>query len=569
MYLCDISTKPSTDQSNTLLSASETVASVCSLVLSDSSTFLKFWLTDRCREHLISALPKQDLANLRLVCHDFSARAAPTLFQDMRITFRSGVLTRPARLAALDRLGHHVKHLTFSIPHNTESSLPPLIHPETGEEVNFTYTPQTYAPNTHQAKYGDEDITELLAHQYPPLFHAATNVPAFIRALSCFVHLKHLEVSCPGSEAYSVHQSRRSTVDFALISIRIAIEKNCMNALDTLTLSPIHPEGLFSLSPLSSCGTTPASVKRWASIKHLLISTPASPPWQSPQGEQPRYASKHLTSYLSTFQPTLQTLSFAWLGASKGLLPFHNPTSPSTTQHRSPAHHYSPAHHRNRNPSTDGTLHFPQITTLSITNAQTKASSLRALAIHHSPTLQTLELTNVELTSGTWEEAFAPLLKTKTKTKTNNNPNSPPRKRRTARDAVPTPVEETADIPIMFAPTTPPPPPPPKKSSPNSSPCSSRSQQPRPRLHNVHPSQRSQYALSSSGSPATAQERVARVHVPPRRQAVPPPVAATLISVAGPTTTTTTTIATTTAQKGKKGGIFGRVARGVKRRFGG
>jgi hypothetical protein len=210
-------------------------------VLSDSSTFLKFWLTDRCREHLISALPKQDLANLRLVCHDFSARAAPTLFEDLQITFRPGVLTRPARLAALDRLGHHVKHLTFSIPHTTESSLPPLIHPETGEEVNFTYTPQTDASNARQAKYGDEDITELLAHQYPPLFHAATNVPAFIRALSCFVHLKHLEVSCPGSEASLVHQSRRSTVDFALISLRIAMERSYMNALDTLTLSPIHP----------------------------------------------------------------------------------------------------------------------------------------------------------------------------------------------------------------------------------------------------------------------------------------------------------------------------------------
>jgi hypothetical protein len=527
-------------------------------VLSDSSTFLKFWLTDRCREHLISALPKQDLANLRLVCHDFSARAAPTLFEDLQITFRPGVLTRPARLAALDRLGHHVKHLTFSIPHAAESSLPPLIHPETGEEVNFTYTPQTDASNARQAKYGDEDITELLAHQYPPLFHAATNVPAFIRALSCFVHLKHLEISCPGSKASLVHQSRRSTVDFALISLRIAIERSYMNALDTLTLSPIHPAGLFSLSPLSSCGATPASAKRWAGIKHLSISTPTSPPSQSPHAEQQKDASKHLTSYLSIFQPTLHTLDFTWLGA-KGPLPFQKPASPSSPHHHSPAHHHhhSPPHHRkpNHQPSRTGhhTLNFPLITTLSLTNAQTKASALRALAIQHSPTLQTLELTNVELSSGTWEEAFAPLLKTKTRnTSTTNNQNSPPpRKRLTRTSGNAAAAEEMADIPIMFAPTTPP-----QQNPSLNRPSPSSSQPPRPQYpQRVHPSERFQPS-SSSQSPASVQGH--RVHVP--HHAIPPPVAATLISVTTPVP----------VQKEKKtGGIFGRVARGVKRRFGG
>jgi hypothetical protein len=536
-------------------------------VLSDSSTFLKFWLTDRCREHLISSLPKQDLANLRLVCHDFSARAAPNLFEDLQITFRPGVLTRPARLAALDRLGHHVKHLTFSIPHTTESSLPPLIHPETGEEVNFTYTPQTDASNARQAKYGDEDITELLAHQYPPLFHAATNVPAFIRALSCFVHLKHLEVSCPGSEASLVHQSRRSTVDFALISLRIAIERSYMNALDTLTLSPIHPAGLFSLSPLSSCGATPASAKRWAGIKHLSISTPTSPPSQSPHAEQQKEASKHLTSYLSIFQPTLHTLDFTWLGAKRPL-PFQKPASPSSPHHHSPAHHHhhspTPTQHRKPNHQSsridNRTLNFPLITTLSITNAQTKASALRALAIQHSSTLQTLELTNVELTSGTWEEAFAPLLKTKTRNNsTGNSHNSPSPRKKFALDArnaaaALTPAEETADIPIMFAPTTP------QRNPSLNRPSPSRSHPPRPQYpQHVHPSERFQPSLSlSSQSPASVQGR--RVHVP--HQAIPPTVAATLISVTAATTPPV-------PKEKKTGGIFGRVARGVKRRFGG
>jgi hypothetical protein len=551
MYIHDVPAKSPAHQSNNLLPASETVASVCSLVLSDSSTFLKFWLTDGCRENLISAFSKQDLANLRLVCHDFSARAAPTLFEDLRITFRPGVLTRPARLAALDRVGHHVKHLTFSIPHTAESSLPPLIHPETGEEVNFTYTPQTDVSNARQAKYGDEDITELLAHQYPPLFHAATNVPAFIRALSCFVHLKHLEISCPGSENYSDHQSRRSTVDFALISLRIAIERSYMNALDTLTLSPIHPAGLFALSPLSSCGATPASARRWAGIKHLSISTPTSQPSQSPHAEQQKDSSKLLTSYLSIFQPTLHTLDFTWLGA-KGPLPFHKPASPSTPQHHSPARHDS---HHNRNPQADRTLHFPLITTLSVTNAQTKASALRSLAIQHSATLQTLELTNVKLTSGTWEEAFAPLLKTKTRN--NSSQKSLPRKRHARDDrntATATPVEEMADIPIMFAPNTP-------SRNPslnNPSPGTSRSQPQSRYPQHVHPSERFQPSSSSQSPMATTQERR------PPRQTVPPPIAATLISV-----TTATAVPIQFQNEKKSGGIFGRVARGVKRRFGG
>jgi hypothetical protein len=553
MYISDVPAKSPAHQSNNLLPASETVASVCSLVLSDSSTFLKFWLTDGCRENLISALPKQDLANLRLVCHDFSARAAPTLFEDLRITFRPGVLTRPARLAALDRVGHHVKHLTFSIPHTAESSLPPLIHPETGEEVNFTYTPQTDVSNARQAKYGDEDITELLAHQYPPLFHAATNVPAFIRALSCFVHLKHLEINCPGSEASFVHQSRRSTVDFALISLRIAIERSYMNALDTLTLSPIHPAGLFALSPLSSCGATPSSARRWAGIKHLSISTPTLSPPRSPNSEQQKDSSKLLTSYLSIFQPTLHTLDFTWLGAT-GPLPFHKPASPSTPHHHSPARHNS---HSHRNPQTDRTLHFPLITTLSVTNAQTKASALRSLAIQHSATLQTLELTNVELTSGTWEEAFAPLLKTKTRNKSSQN--SPPRKRHARDDRHPAAsaaVEEMADIPIMFAPNTPS-----RNPSPNNpSPGTSRSQPHSRHPQHVHPSERFQRSTPSQSPMSTTQERV-EVYTP--RQAIPPPIAATLMSV-------TTVSAAPTPQKEKKSGnIFGRVARGVKRRFGG
>lgn len=512
-------------------------------MLSDSSTFLKFWLTDRCRETLISSLPKRDLANLRLVCHDFSTRAAPPLFQDLSITFKPNTFTRPARLAALDRLGYHVKLLTLKIPHTPEALLPPLIHPETGEELSFTYKPQTDA-GPSQAKYDDEDITELLAYQYPPLFHAATNVPAFIRGLSGFVNLTHLEISCPGSSPSN--QSRRSIVDFALISVRIAIERNHFNALDTLTLSPIHPTGLLALSPLAGCGASPASAKRWSCIQNLSVEVPSlsTSRTQSPQRQDD--PSKLLTSYLSTFQPGLVSFRFAWLG-TKGPLPFHQTTSPSTP------HSHHPAHHRRKSSER---LFFPRVTSLYFENSLAKASHLRKLAIQHASTLQTLELTNVELTEGTWEEAFAPLVKHANEKSLPSTPRSrpsqKPRPRTPASASKPEEAVEMADIPIMFTP-------------PRSSPAS----QPRPshaQLRNIHPSARAQIALPT---PEVVREhpihqdlrRVAMKHPPPTPtpQSAPPPLPKKMKRAEPPVQPVAA----------RKGGILGRVKRGVRRTFGG
>jgi hypothetical protein len=506
---------------------------VCSLVLSDSSTFLKFWLTDRCREQLISSLPKRDLANLRLVCHDFSARAAPSLFHDLGITFKANTFTRPARLAALDRVGYHVKHLTFKVPHTPEALLPPLIHPETGEELNFTYKPQT-EPGPNQAKYGDEDTAELLAYQYPPLFHAATNVPAFIRGLSCFPSLTHLEISCPGAASSS--QFRRSTVDFALISLRIAIERNHFNALDTLTLSPIHATGLLSLSPLTGCGASPASAKRWTRVQHLSIDTQSLSLSHSRTSQQLDDPNKLLTSYLSTFQANLISLRFAWLGA-KGPLPFHQPTAPTTPQ----SHH--PAHHRRKPRDHSTQLFFPRITTINLENANAKASRVRRLAIQHASTLQTFELTDVDLTEGTWEEAFAPLVEP-----SRPSPSTP--RIRPSQNRLRTPnvdSVEMADIPIMFTP--------PRTSA---KPSPAPSQRPsHPLLRDVHPSARAPKTPDKDDVYTVHQHyhRPAMKHLPSTSLVSPLPKK--LKRVEAP------------IQPVRKVGILGRVARGVKRTFGG
>ena len=501
-------------------------------MLSDSSTFLKFWLTDRCREQLISALPKSDLSNLRLVCHDFSARAAPTLFQDLSITFKANTFTRPARLAAIDRVGCHVKHLTFRVPQSPETLLPPLIHAETGEELNFTYKPQT-EPGLNHAKYDDEDTAGLLAYQYPPLFHAATNVPAFIRGLSCFHNLTHLEISCPGATSSS--KSRRSTVDFALISLRIAIERNHFNALDTLTLSPVHTTGLLALSPLSGCGASPASAKCWKCVKHLSINTQSLSPSISHNSQRVNDPNKLLTSYLSTFQANLISLRFAWLGA-KGPLPFHQTIS-STTPH---SHH--PAHHRRKPRDYSTQLFFPRITTINLKNATAKASHIRKLAIQHASTLQTFEFTNVDLTEGTWEQAFAPLVEP-----AKSLPSTPCARPSYNRLRTPdTDSVEMADIPIMFAPPR------------TTKPSPSHSQRPsHPLLRDVHPSARAPRTPDKDGLYAVHRHynQTAMKHTPPTPSMSPLPKK--MKRVEAP------------VQVVKKEGILGRVKRNVKRTFGG
>nr|OQO18916.1 hypothetical protein B0A51_13527 [Rachicladosporium sp. CCFEE 5018] len=390
---------------------SDTFASVCSLVLSDSSTFLRFWLNDNCRENLISHLPKPDLASLRLVCHDFSVRAAPA--------------------SALDRLGFHVKTLTFTLPHTQETALPPLIEPDTGEELSFTYTPQAHAPRRDRPKYGDEGTASILARQYPPLFHAATNVPAFVRGFSAFINLAHLKIACPGYDV--LQRSCRSSVDFALISLRIAAERNALNSLHSLILSPIHPSGILHLSPLLGYGATPASGRRWACIKHLSID--AHSPSHSSHSNRRLDHVKLLHTYLSNFQSNLRSFTFAWLG-DNGPLPFAAVrVRPKTLDHPAHAVGSTRPHVQRSRSDTSQALYFPNLNTVTLTNAATNAFEVASFLTAHKSTIEDLDLNNIELTSGTWDDALAPL----------DSPSTPSR---------PDTVQEVSrdDIPIMFSP---------------------------------------------------------------------------------------------------------------------
>ena len=397
-------------------------------MLCDSSIFLKFWLEDKCRETFLSCVSKRDLASLRLACHDFSVRAAPALFNDLKITFKTSTFIRPARLAALDRLGFYVKTLRFNFPHSAETFLPPLVDPESGAELSFTYTPLTEPPTAQRPKYGDIGTTEILTRQWPTLFHAATNVPAFIRAFSAFVNLSHLKISCPG---YDQNQRfRRNIVDFALISLRIAVERNSLNALESLTLSPIHPGGILYLSPILGLGATPRSASRWSRIQRLTIRA-TNLPTTNRDGE-PDYL-QLLQTYIRNFQSNLMAFKFRW-DQEKGPAPFEQ-LSTAVNVHGTQSPHVNanrPGTASLHNCKAPRSLRFPKLQYAEFENVKATSAEVNSFVEVHKRTIRELNFEDVELTGGTWDSALAPLTK----------------RRRTRAS------EDVADIPIMLSPTT-------------------------------------------------------------------------------------------------------------------
>lgn len=369
--------------------------------MASGSTFLRFWLTDRARDTMLSFLPKEDLPSFRLACHDFSVRAAPLLFEDTQITFRAGTFTKPARMAALDRIGHHIHTLTFSMPHSSETFLPPLLDPVTGKELNFIYEPYTQTTRDSPSRlssptYGSWEMTDMLVKQYSPLFHAAANVPSFIRAFSALRNLKHLKISCPGQEA--IQRYRRSIVDYALISIRIAVERSNLLLLDTLSLLSVHPGAALYLNPTMGFGALPNSAKRWKRITNLTIIMDSIPFAPYPPSDH----LKLLHSYLQIFASTLTSFVFHWQGA-KGLSPL-SLDKEVCLQEKSPELACPRRCHLALRP-----LKFEKLRNMEVENIVVDASQISSFITAHRHTICEFNFEDTHLRSGDWDQALTPL----------------------------------------------------------------------------------------------------------------------------------------------------------------
>ncbi|KAF1810720.1 hypothetical protein P152DRAFT_381587, partial [Eremomyces bilateralis CBS 781.70] len=399
---------------------SRTNSSVCALVDSRDRFFNRFWAEENCRDSFLSQVDRKTLPNLRLVCHDFGARAAPILFEEVSITFKTSTFARPTRLLALERIGHHVKTFKFNMPHLQETFLPPLIDDVTGEGRSFVYTPQIHKPETligkvKLPKYGSWEMTDMLIKQYPPLFHAATNIPSFIRALEALPTLSHLIVNCPGQTVGQ--RNRRSTVDYALISLRIAVERASLPLLSRLTFAHIHPGGLLYMHPMLGLGSPPGTAKCWRQIKHLSLTVDAisvEPTPANMRGDGLEHL-RVLHTFFSAFSPRVKQLYFQWLGG-KGPCPLSLDLEPALQSQPSvdgPSPKPSVPSTANTTPLSPSpslpAVYFPRLTHLSLQSLSTPASHLAALITRHQRSLEDFAFEACHLTSGDWDEALEPL----------------------------------------------------------------------------------------------------------------------------------------------------------------
>jgi len=370
--------------------------------------FYRLWQEEKIRERLFELLPKEDICAVRLANSACCNLVTKRLFLRTHVTFTANTFTKPSRIQALSRIGHHVEHLSFFLAHSDATFLPPLIHPQSGREICFLYTPYTSMASTlSRPKYANSELGEILTQQYPPLFHAASNVPSFIYALKNMPNIRHVTIKTPGQDPKERY--RRNIVDYALMSLRISLERAPLTKLNKLSLSGVHPASFNYLRHLPGFGSSPSAVKRWRQIRKLSISVDS---WDF-YGPSPGLDHlKIIDDYIRTFAPQLEKFAFTWLGR-RGPCPlalagdplfapprntkklFNEVTSPMSPLPASPP----------RCP-----IIMPRLRSMAVRNATMNSPQLRGLITTHKTTVREFDFENVALIKGgSWDDALAPL----------------------------------------------------------------------------------------------------------------------------------------------------------------
>ncbi|KAL2264890.1 hypothetical protein VTJ83DRAFT_7400 [Remersonia thermophila] len=370
--------------------------------------FYCLWRSESVRERLFELLDNKDICAVRLANSACCNLVTKRLFLRTHLTFTANSFTRASRIEALSRIGHHIEHLTFYFPHSPATFLPPLIHPSTGEEILFIYNPHT-STDSVTAKYGSSELGEILTQQYPPVFHAATHVSSFIGALGQMPNMRHLTIKTPGQDPRERY--RRDVVDYALISLRIALERAPLAKLSKLTLSSVHPCAFNYLRHAPGFGTTPAAALRWRQIRKLYIAVDS---WDFYNPCSPGLDHlKIMDDFIRSFAPQLVKFSFAWLGTQRGPCPIALAGDPLFAPPRSTKKLFNevtgpmsplPAKPFRR------PLVMPRLRYMAVRNATMNADQLRGLVESHKATVREFDFENVALLrGGSWEDALAPL----------------------------------------------------------------------------------------------------------------------------------------------------------------
>ncbi|CAK7243572.1 MAG: hypothetical protein STHCBS139747_005098 [Sporothrix thermara] len=392
---------------------------------SGPQSFYCLWQEERIRETLFDMLPKEDICSVRLANSACCNLVTKRLFMRTHLAFTANTFTKISRVQALSRIGHHIEHLTFYLEHSDATFLPPLLHPQTGREISFLYTPHTcMASVLTRPKYANSELGDILTQQYPPLFHAATNVPSFLNAMKHMPNIRHLTIKCPGQDPKERY--RRNIVDYALISLRISIERAPMDKLCKLSLSGVHPAAFNYLRHVPGFGSHPSGARRWRQIRKLYMSVDS---WDF-YGPSPGLDHlKIIDDFVRNMAPHLEKFSFTWLSdacgsdgssgvARKGPCPIAlsgdslfspRPEGPKKlfNEVTGPMSPLPPAPRREP-------MYFPRLRCLTLRNATMNTPQLRDLVDRHSKTVREFEFENVSLTDGgSYEDAFYQLLNQK------------------------------------------------------------------------------------------------------------------------------------------------------------
>ncbi|KAI0016533.1 hypothetical protein F4780DRAFT_676220 [Xylariomycetidae sp. FL0641] len=376
---------------------------------SGAQAFYCLWRDEQIRERLFELLPKEDICNVRLANSACCNLVTKRLFLRTHLNFTASTFTRPARIQALARVGQHIEHLTFHFPHSDVTFLPPLVHPETGEEIPFLYKPYvSMASVFERPKFGSSGFGEILTAQYPPLFHAASNVPSFINAMRHLPNVRHLTIKTPGQDPRERY--RRDIVDYALISLRISVERAPLEKLSKLTLSSVHPSAFIYLRHTTGFGCLPSAGKRWAQIKKLHISAEA---WDFYSSSPGRDHLKIMQDYIYNFAPNLEKLSFNWLGR-KGPCPIALAADPLFAPSRSSQKLFnevtSPMSPLPPPPARKAVI-FDKLRFLAMRNTTMNVQQVADLVAAHQHCVREFDFDHTFLIKGgSWNEALAPLI---------------------------------------------------------------------------------------------------------------------------------------------------------------
>ena len=219
-------------------------------------------------------------------------------------------------------------------------------------------------------------------------------------------NLRHLTVSCPGQDP--AQRYRRDAVDYALISLRIAIERAPLPRLEKLSLK-IHPSGLLYFRHMPGYGCTPSAGKRWKQIRKLYIIMDS---WDF-HGPQPGLDHlRVLDDYIRGFAANLEKVSFGWNGR-KGPCPFALFSDPLFEPPKKTAKLFaevtSPMSPLPAAPPRP-TMVFPNLKFMQVRNATMAVEQVAEIVDEHRETVREFDFENVYLINdGVWEDALAPL----------------------------------------------------------------------------------------------------------------------------------------------------------------